>query len=393
MTKSIDAPQIGNIPVPAGILATPIAETPSAPPALKNDLGVTTTRQDKQAGTNIARINPPVIDTPVMDPDTAIIVMMSMSDKLNTLDVKNSLASLKSKNEFRKTISEEKIKLLVKNIEEVKKQQETKKSQQVGEDVGLGMGTAGAVLGLIGAIFLAMVTFGGGGLAVAAAVVGLVMSSLDVGTRIAEATGATYLDADKNEKPLDITLGGMVKRITEQIVHDDKDFPPGSTPENREQKIAEIVMGMTIFLSVLVAAATIACSAGSMHLAAKAAKDIVGKGIDGAKTVISSLSQQQARFAGNITQILQISAEFTEAVSMVTSGAYGIQLAFNTFDIKELDVQKKQFDNSINLLNDQISTNQDNLKFRVETSSKNYEDFAGVLANCYNSQSKTTLSV
>jgi hypothetical protein len=356
-------------------------------------------------GNNLRSINSPAIDIPDMDPDTAIIILMNIFDKNNIHDVKASAQLLKANNTFNSELNKEKLAKLKDQIEKIAEEAKKKAVGQTTSDIGLGFSSAAAVFAFIGALAFSIVTLGLGLPALAAATVGLTMSILDVGTRIAKATNSTYEDANHNKQPLDITLGGMVKRIVEQVAYDCEksgvDYPPGSTKENREQKKSELIMITTLVLNISISLACIACSLVSLKSLASAGKNI-GEATKGtSKNIIDAalkatnlqIDKQAARLTSVVADTAGVVVELANSATDIAAGVIQLELA-------EITKQKMLYENDIKtissivkMIQSDISNNQALIQNLIETSNKAYEDFSATLSNYYQSQLQVTSKI
>lgn len=357
------------------------------------------------ADINLQSKNKPTIDTPSMDPDTAIVILMNVFNQNNLNDINTASNLLKSNNKFNGELNKEKLIKLKDQIAKIAEEAKKKEQAQTASDIGLGFSSAAAVFSFIGALALTIMTLGLGVPALAAATVGLTMSVLDVGTRIAKATNSTYEDANHNKQPLDITLGGMVKRIVEQAAYDAEknniDYPPGSTKENREQKKAEIIMITTLALNIGISLACIACSIVSLKSVASAGKNIAeaGKGI--ANKIIESavkatnlqIDRQAAKFTTVVSDTAEIFLELSNSSTEIATGALEIQLAGITKQKRNYDIEIKNIESAVKMVQSDITNNHEFLKNLIEASGKLYEDFSGVLSNYYQSQLQTVKKV
>jgi hypothetical protein len=364
------------------------------------NLGIETISVDVKEK-NTQKINRPIIDAPDMDPDTAVVLLMNVLNQKNIHDVNAVSQLLKSNNKFNTELNKEKLIKMQEQIAKIAEEAKKKQQAQTTSDIGLGFSSAAAIFSFIGALAFTIVTLGFGLPALAAATIGLVMSVLDVGTRIAKATNSTYNDAYQNKQPLDITLGGMVKRIVEQTAYDCEkqniDYPAGSTKENREQKKAELITAATIGINVSISLLCIACSLISLKSLASAGKDIEAATKGTAKKFIEAIQKaadlkidkQAARLTSAVADTAGVIVEMGNSSTDITLGILELELA-------KITLQKSNYENEIKTLSSiaqmnqsDISSNQALLQNLIEASGKLYEDFSGVLSNYYQSQLQT----
>lgn len=442
---------------------------------------ITLIGNEDNAGISLAVKKKPEIDSSSMDPDTAIIILMNAFNEKSLNDINTASQLLKSNNKFTGELNKEKLIKLKDQIAKIEEEAKKKKEQQTASDIGLGFSAAAAIFAFIGALAFTVVTGGLGGPALVGASIGLTMSVLDVGTRIANASNWTYKDGNKEDKPLDFTLGGMVKRIVEQIAIDDKNYPPGSTNENREKMKGEIIMAVTLALNIGISVACIALSVVSLktlssagkkiadaaddvakgaiketskeatqelakgtikevgsdaaknivndsaknaakNMAKDAAKDItkdstktVAKDtvkdtaknslLDKAKNLIkgkaknseddvskitdSRILKSNAQMLGVVTNILETTTEIGNSAMEVALGIMGMQLAGIVRENRQIEIDISSIESTVQMVKEDITSNQDLIKELIETNGKLYEDFSDALSNYYQSQSRT----
>ena len=329
----------------------------------------------------------------VMDPDTAAVILMDMIDKSGDADVKKMMEGLVNTLKRSEKLNEQRVSAYKDSITKSAAAAGKEKEAQTSADICLGFQVAGAVFGMLAAILLTMFTLGGGAAAIVGAAIGLTTTILDVGTRIAKATGATYddpTDPTHNKKQaLDITLGGAIKRAIEQQEADGHLYPAGmkSDTEKAEFK-SKYTMGWTIAINLAVAAAGII--AGGVTLAG------AGKAV-GAGKEIASLSgkviKQAAQVVANVASAAQIIADAGGAASMVTHGSYGIAIAHITFEKNELDNQRNRMDSMQNIFSDDMKSLQNHITSRVKDIGAIYEDMSDLVATYGESQSRIVRTI
>lgn len=333
--------------------------------------------------------NFPEIDEPLMNPDTAMVLLSVALDNAGNVDIKVSLNTLNRTLKKNEDLNKDRLKKLedqiAKTLETAKKQ----KAQQAGSDIGLGFSTAAAVFGLIGSIFLAILSFGAAGPAVAAAVIGLVTVSMDIADRAVQGAnngqGIKISTVNGKEAQLEISFAGMVKRIVEQ---QEKDgtliIPKGLNPEEREAYKDKLIMAMTIWVSIVVAASTVFLGGLSIGAAANAAKNIALNGAKLAEKIMSAVGE----IVSKVSEAAQAVAQIGEAISSITSASYGIQLENIKFDQKMLDNQKARIEVWIKILSGEISMQQDHIKEKIENTKNLFENLSLSISNYNFSASK-----
>lgn len=307
------------------------------------------------------RIN--LLENSTMDIDTATVIMMSVFDKTNATDMKSYMARLKTNLDFGTKLNTAKLEQFEKKAKAAAESAKSQKGSKTGSDVGLGFQVAGTVLLLI---VLALTAIFTGGLSIPALIgagIALTTTAMDVANRVAESQGATFKGLDGKEKPLEISFGGMIKRIVEQQEHDGTlPMPKGMSKEQQEKWKSDWVTGWTVVANLVVAAATIASGAmalkGVGNLAIKALTDTV-KGISGQVA-------QVGKFLTTAAETTQIISDTGQAVSSGVAGGYGIALAQSNFEMAQAGNQKFLLEAyALRIMND-VASDQDGLKKFVE---------------------------
>ncbi len=330
----------------------------------------------------------PPLAAAAMDPDTANILVAGLMDKVTTEDMKNLMSQLKDASKRLDSVHAEKLKKFAekaaKAVEEAKKQRE----QKISGDVGFGLSMAGAVLGLVGAVLLTIFTLGGGAAAIAGASIGLAATILDGADRLAKENN--LMDSGINKgKQMDLTLGGLVSRLAQEIVAGDPKFAK-LPPDQKEKVLNDLKMVCQIVVMVAVAAGTIACGGVSLAqvsgAAAKAGTEAAKAGTEAAKFAV----QQGARIASQGAETLQVVTDLTGGVNSIVSGAYGVQMANITFDKNQIDNQRQRLESFAQVIKSEIESDQDALTQRMESLSGIYDNLAATNKNYYESQSRLT---
>jgi hypothetical protein len=320
-----------------------------------------------------------LMSQPNLDPDTAAVVLMDMIEKSGDADTKNSMEMLAASFKRSEKLNSARLQSYSDSIKKSAEAAAKKKDQQTMSDVGLGFQVAGAILGLLGAIILTALTLGGGAFAIAGAVIGLTTTILDVGTRIAKAADAKYNDPrdPKNKQALDITIGGMVKMAIELAEANGHIYiPPELNAEQKKEYLSKVTMGVTITMNLLVAATTIAMGGLSIHAAGKAA----AKAVQDGGNLASKIGGSTAQLFSKVASGGQIVSDVGGATTMVTKGAYGINIAHITFEKNELDNQRTRMDVWQSILSNDMQSIQSSISNRVKDISSMYEDMASLIA-------------
>ncbi len=330
----------------------------------------------------------PPLASAALDPDTANILVAGLMDKVTTADMKNLMSQLKDASKRLDSVHAEKLQKFAekaaKAVEEAKKQRE----QKISGDVGFGLSMAGAVLGLVGAVLLTIFTLGGGAAAIAGASIGLAATILDGADRLAKENN--LMDGGINQgKQMDLTLGGLVSRLAQEILASDPKFA-SLPPDQKEKILNDTKMVCQIVTMVAVAAGTIACGGVSLSqvsgAAAKAGTEAAKAGTEVAKFTM----QQGAKLASQGAETLQISIDLVGGVNSMVSGAYGVQMANITFEKNQIDNQRQKLESFAQVIKSELDSNQDALTQRMENLSDLYANLAATNNHYYDSQSRLT---
>ncbi len=368
-------PQVGGAvptPSPTGIIA-PALNLMAGAPALVSGLPVGSA---------------PPLAAALLDPDTANVLVSGILDRITTDDMKTLMAQLKDSAKRLDSINTEKLikyaEKAAKAVEEAKKQRE----QKITGDVGFGLSMAGAVLGMIGAVLLTVVTLGGGGFAIAGAAIGLATAIMDGADRIAKDNN--LMDSGINAgKKMDITLGGLVARMAQEITANLPGFDK-LPPDQKEKVLNTLKLVCEIIVMVGVAAGTIACGAISMHQIGGAAAKAGTEGAKVAAEAAKFTAQQGAKLASQGAETIVVITEITSSINSIVSGAYGVQMANITFEKNQIDNQRQKFESFAEMIKSEIDANQDALTQRAESLSNIYKNLATTNKNYYESSSRLT---
>jgi len=325
----------------------------------------------------------PSIDYPKMDPETALIILNGTFEKsgLIQLIVKEKRLSWSTKQND--AINIEKEKTYKKNAEKARELAAQKRDQQTAQDVALGFSVAAALFGLIGAIFATIFSGGIATPALVGAIIGFTMMSLNVADRAVQGAnggkGIKFIANDGKEKNIEISLGGMVKRIVEQQEKDGTLIIPKELKgADREAYKEKIILAMTIWVSLIVAATTIACGLLSLGSMVNAAKNVVTAGV----SLGEKLIHEATTTFNTVTQLTNIVVGLGEATAKLYASICGIQIAKSTFQIKISDVERllldmlyKINDDEIKFMQRAISESFDSQREMIENISKNIENY------------------
>lgn len=272
---------------------------------------------------------PPGSNSAALDPAVLIPLVMVVLNQLEESQISAFSKELEeSQPRYEKTMNV----MIAKIEEQARKQAEIQKKQkdnQIASDVQLGLGAAMTVFGILATIL----TAGAASPLIAVGMaIGATLTSLDIVNRGLQAGNVKYddpLDKTGSKKnQLDISIGGLVKMAVEKHAATDLGFYPDEIkrkgPAAMEKYRNEVVMGVSIFISIVIAGSTIALSVGgivSLKNAAKAAKDSV----DIAKESTKSLSKLAQFGQDNSAKIQMINQLAEVGADVVNLGASGYQ--------------------------------------------------------------------
>lgn len=303
---------------------------------------------------------------PNMDFETAILVVDQLMQRLGDSQVADTKRTLTTREKKITEYAGERMKKIQDRIDRIRAQAEAEKKKQTGADVGLGFSTAATVIGVL-AFFATVFT---GGLAlpflVAAAVgtaIGAVTTGMDVANRIVQADpNATETDPFGNKRHKEVSFGRAFRLAQEDIESKQIQASGGDISKLSDDKRNELTKrwqktesdGNTA-MTVILVAATVACCLPSI---VSGIKDILKHGLSAVLKGATSTKEITQNTVETTKKIIDLKksaalavAEATEAAASVagsvgdiTSGAYGLQLADISFDIKTTDNEKTLFD-------------------------------------------------
>ena len=325
----------------------------------------------------------PSIDYPQMDPETALIILNGTFEKSGLIELIVKEKRLSWSTKQNDAINIEKEKSYKKNAEKARELAAQKRDQQTAQDVALGFCVAAALFGLIGAIFATVLSGGIATPALIGAIIGFTTMSMNVADRAVQGAnggkGIKFIANDGKEKNIEISFGGMVKRIVEQQEKDGTLIIPKELKgADREAYKEKIILAMTIWVSLIVAATTIACGLLSLGSMVNAAKNVVTAGV----SLGEKLIHEATTTFNTVTQLANVVVGLGEATAKLYASICGIQIAKATFQIKISDVERllldmlyKINDDEIKFMQRAISEGFDNQREMIENISKNIENY------------------
>lgn len=360
----------------------------STPAALAQTPALTVGGQAPATVAGLPANGAPPLAAALLDPDTANVLVAAVIDKMTTQDMQGLMVMLKDASKRLDSLNAEKLKKFAekaaKAVEEAKKQRQ----QKLSGDIGFGFSVAGAVLGMIGAVLLTVFTLGGGAAAIAGAAIGLGTVLLDGADRIAKENNLVDSGINKG-KLMDLTLGGLVSRLVQEIVLSDPKFEKLSA-DQKEKLMGDLKMACQIIVMVAVAAGTLACAGVSMAqiggAAAKAGTEAAKAGAEATKFAAT----QGAKLASQGAETVQILVDLAGGANSIASGAFGVQMANITFEKNQIDNQRQKLESFAQIVKSEVDANQDSLMQRMESLSSMYETLAATNKNYYESQQRLT---
>lgn len=265
--------------------------------------------------------------------------------------------------------------IIAKIEEQARKQNELKakeKENQIASDIQLGLGAALTVFGLIATVLTAgaLSPLIGIGMAISAT-----MTGADIINRGLKAGKVEYNDpldkAGTKKNPLDISIGGLVKMAVERAeANGDFKYPDDikrKGPEAMEKYRNQVIMGVSIFMSIAVAGLTIALSVGgivSLRNAAKAASDGAGVAKDAVSSVskLSKFAQENSARIQMANQISEVASDGANLGLSVFQNANGIGMAETQFSMKLASAEANRLQITADVFESYRNTIQSTLK-------------------------------
>ena len=384
-----------------------IAKNPAAPAArhserslvfqprreLLSEEGTRRLGEEPPPGSNLIKIDPAIL-----------ITLVTVA--FNRLE-KNQIESFSKELESAQPRTTKTLDSIIAKIEEqARKQNELKakeRENQIASDIQLGLGAALTVFGLIATVLTAgaLSPLIGIGMAISAT-----MTGADIMNRGLKAGKVEYNDpldkAGSKKNPLDISIGGLVKMAVERAAaNGDFKYPDEirrKGPEAMEKYRNQVIMGVSMFISIAVAGLTIALSVGgivSLRNAAKAASD----GAEVAKDAVSSVSKLSKFAQANGAQI-QMANQISEVASdganlglSVFQNANGIGMAETQFSMKLASAEANRLQVTADVFESYRNTIQSTLKNVTESINQAKQILADAQKNADTSASNISPAV
>jgi hypothetical protein len=334
---------------------------------------------------NNNRPQPPGASAIVNDPSVLIPLVMVILNQLEEKQIKSFSKDLESAQpRYEKTMDV----MIAKIEEQAKKQAEIQKKQkenQIISDVQLGIGAAMTVFGILATILTAgaLSPLIGVGMAIGAS-----MTALDIVNRGLKAGNIEYDDpldkTGRKKNPLDISIGGLVKMAVEKHAStDDKFFPIEiikKGPAAMEKYRNEVIMGVSIFISLAIAGSTIALSVGGivgLKNAAKTAKDGVDLAKDAAESIstLAKFGQQNGATIQMVNQVTEVGSDIANLGLSTYQNISGLSLADTKFSAMLAGANATRLQAAMSIINEYINT----IKSTTNNTSKSINESKQIL--------------
>jgi len=312
-----------------------------------------------------------------------MVLLMDAFDKQSNQDIENTVKNLKSSLIYRTNVNQEKLKKFEEQIQKQKEEATEKAKQQTMSDVMLGLGIFAAIAGVVASIF----TFGAAAPAVAVALVGLGMTSLDAANRIVQAADTQYEDPTGKKKDLDISISGLIRMTVERDFYNN---PPldasGKKLEGQalEDEMNKRVIAATIVVNVLLMAGMIGGGVGTAVMS----KNAISEGLKASNSLAKVDTSTNSQIMNTVATTTQAVTEVIENAMGVSVNIFGIQIAQITFDKNELGNQKNFLEAWTKLITEEIKSNQTTLTDRIKDMASMWELGADTLANYHQGMSR-----
>lgn len=340
---------------------------------------------------------PPGANSAVLDPAVLIPLVMVVLNQLEESQITAFSKDLaEAQPRYEKTMNA----MIAKIEEQARKQDEIQKKQkdnQIASDVMLGLGAAMTVFGILATIL----TAGAASPLIAVGMaIGATLTSLDVVNRGLQAGKVMYDDpldkTGRKKNPLDISIGGLVKMAVEKHAATDQGFYPAEIikkgPAAMEKYRNEVVMGVSIFISIAIAGTTIGLSTGgiaSLRNAAKAAKDGAEAVMDTVKSAskLARFAQDNAAQIQMINQIVEVGADAVNLGASAYQNINGLLMAETQFSSKLAGAEATRLQASMDFISGYINTIQSISKDMSQTVNQGKQILIDAQKNVVSSES------
>ncbi len=297
---------------------------------------------------------PPRLPAIILEPDIAQLVAADSIQQSQEQQLSSIIENLKSTSENLKAVNKEKTTALENRYKKVLEEIEKQNKQRLASDIAFGVGMAASILAVIGAGLLTFITAGAAAPALIGAVVGACTTIMDGVDRALQDSGVKFTSGPLAGKQATASLSGLIGAAYEAMMVSNPEFQ--KLPEEEKQKI---ISGMQIAVTVATSVMLLGISAGS---AAAGVSKIAADGAKLATDLSAKLTKAAAGMFAKAAEIVQVVADAGGSAATISASAYGIQLAFITFEKNELDNQRQQFEALAEAVLRLISTNQECLE-------------------------------
>jgi hypothetical protein len=374
--NGIDQPIEKNLGTPAARRSAPALDFQYRR-EVKSDEGPIRLAEDSPPGSNLLKIDPAVLIS-------LVTIAFNRLEKNQIEAFSNELE--KAQPRAAKTLDS----MIAKIEEQARKQNEIKekeKKNQIASDVQLGLGAALTVLGILATILTAgaLSPLIGVGMAISAT-----MTAADIVNRGLKAGKVQYDDpldkTGRKKNQLDISIGGLVKMEVERAAAKGTFAYPDEIknkgPEAMEKYRNQVIMGVSMFMSILVAGATIALSVGGivgLRNAAKAASDGAGLAKDAvtATSKLAKFAEANSAQIQMVNQVSQVAADGTNLGLTIYQNVNGIGMAETKFSMQLASAEANRLETTHEILQSYINKIQSSMK----NMSESINDSKGILAD------------
>ena len=387
--NAIDDPIEKNLGIPATRRSAPALDFQYRR-EVKGDEGPIRSVEESPPGSNLLKIDPAVL-----------ISLVTVA--FNRLEI-NQIESFSNELEKAQPRAAKTLDSMIAKIEEqARKQNEIKekeKKNQIASDVQLGLGAALTVLGILATILTAGALSPLIGIGMA---IGATMTGADIVNRGLKAGKVQYddpLDKSGNKKnPLDISIGGLVKMAVEKAAASGDFAYPDEVrkkgPEAMEKYRNQVIMGVSMFISIAVAGLTIALSVGgivSLRNAAKAASDGAGLAKDAATSTskLAKFAEANSAQIQMVNQVSQAAADGANLGMTIYQNVNGIGMAETKYSMDLASAEAIRLQTTSDILESYRNKIQSTMKNVTESINQSKELLAYAQKNADASASNST---
>lgn len=328
------------------------------------------------------------IPMPNLDPDTASVVLSALLSSVSDVESKGKMKIIISNMNSTEELNKEIFKKMSENIKKAAEIAKQQRSAQISKDASLGLSTAAAIFGMIGAALFTLATGGAGVGALIIASFSVTQAVMGVADRIAQATDAKITNVNGEKVKLKISWEGMVESITDYsgaIPQSIKDKGPAEVNKYKQ----ELAMGFSMAISLTLAIASIALGAGSIL----SAGDKIGKAVKEAASLSEKVGRQVTGAISQITEMTSTMAEIGDSFSQAVSAGYGISIADINFNMKQADNQKNFQLAMKDQINKFLESNRQSLEKNIEWLSSSFEMLGSIVADVRDTGSRSVSSM